>query len=275
MLKRRTLLLAAGALVLINCGSSTTAPSGAAPTTTSVTVVSSSGQVFLGASEVFTAIAVLSNGTQSPAVGGTWSTDAPAIAAVDSPTGRVSGATSGNANISIDYQGKRGTKGIRILPNYQGQWGGTYTVNSCVDTDQFLSTGFCASVFTAGSVLPLAFLFSQTNGSLSGLAALGSIVSSTGTSAISNDGSVVLTMNAALGTTTIVETWTLNIVQAGHLQGTVHVVVTDTTVPGSATIDATLGSTTPQTLARTIGSLPTPGSFDLRALAELLRTPWR
>jgi hypothetical protein len=245
-----------------------------------LTVNSTSTQVFLGASEVFTASASLSNGAQSPVTNGAWTSDAPNVAQVDGPSGRVTGATSGNANISVDYQGKRGTKAIRIIPNYQGGWSGTYTVNSCVDTLQFQSTGFCATVFPGGSVLPFALGFAQNiNGALAGQTAIGSIISNTSTSQIQNDGSTVFPALAPLGsTTTFSETWTMTIVQAGHLAGTLHVVVTDTTISGSGTMDAKLNDATLQTLARTLGLRPAAsavGSFTVRRLADAIRSPWQ
>jgi len=264
-------LLAALLLFSISCGSSSPAPA-PTPTTTGIAVNSSGSQVFLGASEVFTATATLSNGTNTAVSSGTWSSDAPNVAPVDG-TGRVSGSASGSANISVDYQGKRGTKAIRVVPNYQGGWVGAYTVGSCTDTLQFLTTSFCNTVFPVSSVLPFGFAFSQTGTTLSGSTHLGGIASNFATAPVQNDGSVQLPAVAIFGTTTFTETWNFNMPQPGRIAGTLHLVVTDSVVTGSSTMDATLSNTTPQSLARTLGikGVRAPdAAFSVRALLELL-----
>jgi len=228
--------------------------------------------VFRGASEVFTATATLSNGTSTALNSGSWSSDAPNVAPVDG-TGRVSGASSGSANISVDYQGKRGTKAIRVLPNYQGGWAGSYTVGSCTDTLQFQVTGFCNAVFPVSAVLPFGFAFSQSGATLSGSTKLGGLASKFATAPVQNDGSVQLPTVALFGTTTFTETWNINVLQPGHIAGTLHVVVSDSVVLGGATMDATLTNATPQSLAQPLGingARPSNTAFSVQTLLALL-----
>jgi hypothetical protein len=259
----------------INCGGSNPAPV-PSPTTTSVTVNSSASQLFLGASEVFSATATLSNGSTAQVTGAVWSSDAPNVAQVESATGRVTGVASGNANVSVDYQGLRGTKLIRVLPNYQGTWLGTYLIGTCTETLDFQTTGFCAAVFPVGQVRPLTLLFAQSGTTLSGSTALGQILSNFATAPVAADGSVVLPAVAIFGTTTFTETWVINVLQPGRIVGTLHVVVTDSTIAGTGTMDATLGTTSLQSLARVLGvnrRQAADSPFDLRMLAELMIRP--
>jgi hypothetical protein len=271
--RRGRFLFAAVLLLSASCGGSSNPAPAPTPTTTSLTVGSTSSQLFLGASEVFSATATLSNGATAQVNGAVWSSDAPNVAQVDSATGRVTGASSGNANISVDYQGKRGTKAIRVVPNYTGNWTGSYTIASCTDTLQFQTTGFCSAVFPASQVLSLVLLLTQSGSTVSGSAALGQILSNSTSAPVQTDGSVLLPAVALFGNTTFTETWSLNIQQPGRIVGTLHVVITDTIVTGGATMDATLNSTTIQSLARVFGidrAQPSNTSFNVQTLAGLV-----
>jgi hypothetical protein len=262
-------------LFTTSCGSNSS-PAPPSPTTTSVTVNSTSSQVLLGASEAFGAVATLSNGTTVQVTTGSWSTDAPSVAQVDG-SGRVTGAASGTATISVIYQGTRGSKQIRVLPNYQGNWLGSYVVGSCSETQEFQNPDFCGTVFPTGRVFPLVFIFTQSGTALSGTAILGQLASSNSTAPIQNDGSVLLPAIATLSPSTFTETWSLNQTQVGKISGTLHVLITNTTLLGSATMDASLINTNIASSSATastghLHNLTRPQSLD--ALAEMLRVPW-
>src|SRR6185436_17772975 len=102
------------------------------PSVTSVTVSSSSDLLFMGAFEIFTATTNL-----GPATGASWSSDASSIATADSSSGRITGVGTGRATISVDVKGVRGTKLIRVLPNFGGSWSGSYAINDCQSTLNF------------------------------------------------------------------------------------------------------------------------------------------
>src|SRR5262245_28768234 len=124
------LLVTFGTFISAACGGDGGTPAAPTPMVQSVTVASSSDLIFIGASETFTATAAMSSGGTQSVTGGTWGTDSPSVASVDS-TGRVTGVGSGMATIFVDFQGRRGTKLIRGLPNYQGAWSGSYAITGC------------------------------------------------------------------------------------------------------------------------------------------------
>src|SRR5215475_9369199 len=108
-------------LVVSACGSSNPAPA-PTPTVQSITINSPNTNIFLGAVEQMAASANLSNGTsQTPT--GTWGSDNAAVATVNA-TGLVTTVASGRATIFFESNGLRGTKAIRVLPNYGGRWDG-------------------------------------------------------------------------------------------------------------------------------------------------------
>ena len=127
------------------CSGGSTTPAPPAVTVTSITVTSASTMLKVGQTETFTATANMSNGTQQAATG-TWSSDNTGIATVNS-SGLVTIVGAGNANIIMTQSGKSGQKGIRGVPDYQGTWGpGTYRVDSCQNTGDWLSGGFCTQM---------------------------------------------------------------------------------------------------------------------------------
>jgi hypothetical protein len=83
-----------------------------------------------------------------------WSSDSNAVATVEASTGRVTGVANGGVLISVDSGGRRGTKQIRVLPNFQGTWSGSYVVSSCSATGQ-IAGGEPCSTFSPNAVLPM------------------------------------------------------------------------------------------------------------------------
>src|SRR5262245_54838336 len=106
--------------VLASCGSSSSPKTPSTDSVVWIEVNSTNGQVLMGASETCSATAVRSDGSSQTVTGVAWSSDAPAVATVNAATGSVSGVKSGNATISADYQGLRGSKLIAVRPNYAG-----------------------------------------------------------------------------------------------------------------------------------------------------------
>jgi Big-like domain-containing protein len=156
------------------------------PSVTSVTVSSSSDLLFMGAFEIFTATTNL-----GPATGASWSSDALSIATADSSSGRITGVGTGRATISADVKGVRGTKLIRVLPNYGGSWSGSYAINDCQSTSTFAQAGFCSSFFR-GQILNMNLSISQSRDAVTASFALGSLVGSGASGTVSEPGSVPL-----------------------------------------------------------------------------------
>jgi len=205
------LLICATVLTAASCGSSP-----AAPTVKVIAVQSSSGQLFLGVVEAFSAQETLSDGTTRAVTTGTWSSDAPAVASVDS-TGRVTGKASGTATIIVDADGVRGTKLIRVLPNFGGSWSGGIFYGSCSSSGW--SPGCSTIDDTLGHVVTM--VFTQTGDSVTGTIVTPFITSSmSGT--VAADGTLSFTSIGTSNTKTYTETWKLTIVTAGTITGPFH-----------------------------------------------------
>lgn len=217
------------------------APSGAI---VSIAINSSAPTVFLGATETFSAVATYTSGATQTVTGGAWTSDAPAVVGVDG-RGQVIGLANGEATISIDYQGVRGSKHIRVLPNYGGSWIGNYTVVSCTNTEGFADQNVCGN-FNVGQTFQYRLQFTQTADVVSGLTAIGLIGSTTTSSTVNADGSLTFTPQVFVGTVQIDLTWHLTSVVPNVINGTVTQTWTDVTTPGQMVVEGALQSPTKQ-----------------------------
>jgi hypothetical protein len=224
-------------------GKSPAAPS---PTVTTITVTSSTSMMLVGASEVFTATATLSNGATQPVTTGTWGSDASQVAQVEAASGRVTGAGGGEVTIFVDFQGARGSKRIRVVPDYQGNWLGSYVVSSCSQTGGFAAGNACGSTFPNNAALPLQFQFTQSADVLSGRTSLGQVLSDNFSAPIATNGSVSVLVTATNSGLTFAESWNLISTQPGRISGTLRFVLTSTTLSGSVTVEANLINTNKQ-----------------------------
>lgn len=241
------------------------APSG---TVVSITVSSGGSSVYLGGVETFTATATLSTGGTQSLLVGTWSTSSAAIATVDSATGKVTGVANGTVTISLDYQGVRGSKSVRVVPFYAGNWAGSYIVSGCTQAQGFSDTNQCSN-FPIGRSLQYGLQLAQAFDVVSGTTNIGLIGMSGDTETIQPDGSVNLTTNAFAGTTTIVASWTLISQSAGVLGGTLSQHWTDSVITGSMDITATLN---PPTRLSAVGRALDGRREPPRSLAEVVAT---
>ena len=101
------------------------------------------------------------------AASGTWSSGNSNVAAVNN-SGLVEIVGSGYVKISVSYKGKQGSKSIRGLPNYKGEWEGSYVITSCSSSGQVRSIlGFC-NEYKRGVVFPCNFTLNQSQDHVTG-----------------------------------------------------------------------------------------------------------
>ncbi len=200
----------------VSCGDDG-GPAAPTATVTSITVTGAN-LVHIGATEAYTASATLSNGSsQVPTC--VWGGDTLSVATVDQGTGRVTGVASGEITIWCDAQGTRGTKRLRVLPNYQGTWLGSYAIESCEQTGDFARVNFCRD-FTRDRVLPTSANLTQQNDSVSGVFNLGQIQGQQASGPIALDGTLRLSVvHVGTSTFTITSNWVVNSTRAGQIGG--------------------------------------------------------
>lgn len=217
-------------------GDSATGPSG---TPSSITVNSTSDQLHIGATETFSASAVSSGGATQAVTGGVWAGDAPNVASVESNTGRVTGIGSGMVTIFVDYQGARGTKLIRVLPNFQGTWSGSYIVDGCSQSGAFALADICGDTFSANRVLPMSMTNTQSRDAVNGQFALGTIAGS-GTGPIQTHGELNFTGTARSGDLSADTTWSMHSAQPGRISGAASFIMRFAGLSGEARVSVTI-----------------------------------
>jgi hypothetical protein len=219
--KRRVAIGCALAIAAGACNKSKTAPS---PTVTSIAVTSASDLLFIGASETFTATATLSDGSTQNISTAAWGTNEQHVVSVESSSGRVTGVGSGQATVFVDYQGQRGTRSIRGLPNYQGSWSGSYAIRSCQESGTIALAEICRDTFAVNRVLPLDIIATQTRDAATAQLFLGSVAGS-GTGPIQLDGRWLLAATARSGELSIDTVWTLHSATSGRSTGAASFIV--------------------------------------------------
>lgn len=191
----------------------------------------------------------LSTGT-TPAVTTGFTSDTPSVATVTS-AGVVTGVSIGDVTISVDYQGFKASKKVRVLPSYTGIYFGSYTVDSCTETGDFIPVGNCAKV-TAQPTLPLQFASQQSLDltTLAGQFALGSAVGDA-TGAVAPDGALTYGGAFVSGTFRIdVQNFAGSVPAIGQMSGHFEQLWTDSTLTGQVLIKCTIHDMT-----RTSGGL--------------------
>jgi hypothetical protein len=106
------------------CGKST--PAAPSPAVSSLAIAPATDYVKLKGTEKFAVTATYSTGATEP-VAATWSSDNQAVATVDA-SGTVTGVGPGQATITAAYQGKTAARGLRVIPDYAGNWTGSWAV---------------------------------------------------------------------------------------------------------------------------------------------------
>jgi len=194
----------------------------------------------MGQTEQATATATLTSGGTQPISAG-FRSDTPAATVTDA--GLVTAAATGLANIFVVSGGQQGTKSLKIVPDYDGSWFGTYVVSSCTDSGDFRdSIKFCADGFPPGSQLPLTASFSQAMDALTANIMLGAVATNPVTSTIGSDGSVSLATAAIVADNPLRVDVTLRLSSpaAGSIVGTLSQTWTYPGVTGSAQFQANI-----------------------------------
>jgi hypothetical protein len=181
MKKIQTLLLLG--LVAASCGDSGSGPSGA---TTNIAVTLPS-VLKIGETAQATAIATTSGGGAKPLSVG-WRSDSPLVATVDN-TGMVTGVTNGLANIFIVSDGVSGTKSLRVVPNYQGQWAGGFTTSAATPFPSDAYQHMCAE-FVPQTTLLITMTFTQNGQAVNGQFIASGLVPSSFASLVNGDGGI-------------------------------------------------------------------------------------
>ena len=232
------LVLFSVCLTISACGDK--APS--APTVvgpSSVTVSSTSDLLFIGASETFTGTATFAATGAQPLTGATWGTDAPDTVTVEAATGRVTGKASGQATVFADLQGARGTRLVRVLPNYQGAWSGGYSVDTCTESGDAIGSNICVEVFQVGRVLPVQLLMTQTRDAVAAQTFLGTIAGA-GTGPVQSDGMLLLASTSQTGGVSEQTAWRLVSSQPGRATGTMTIILRVSGASGEVRVGSTI-----------------------------------
>lgn len=256
------------------CGGSKSpaAPSTPTPVVQSITVTSPSSMLRIGATETFTATAAMSDGASRPVSGGQWGSDNPAVATVEPTTGRVTGVGSGTATIYVDYQGRRGTKLIRVVPDFQGTWSGSYFINACQQSGDFIILDFCGD-FPPGLVLPTNLVLTQTDDRVEGRFFLGTLAGD-GRGPIDGGGTLTLTGTIASSGLTIDTAWLLRSETVGRATGRFDAVVRAAGAIGEGRIQATIRdlNRTSSSAAFSVGAPAVPATIE-EAIRAMQRRP--
>jgi hypothetical protein len=241
MRQRARLILFVLTALSPGCGSSPVSPFAGPPTLLSISVNLNTPAV--GSTVQATGTANLTGSLTSNITTG-FSGDAPTIATVSS-SGVVTGLAIGDVTISVDYQGMRGSKKVRILPNYAGTFTGSYRVDGCTETQGWIGTGFCSSI-TIGSIFAvgLSTIQSPDLTQVAGVFQLGAQQTSIQSSAVAADGSIAFTSLAVSGTSRLDVSLAGTTPAAGQITGTFVQQYSDQTRSGNARVTCTLLSLT-------------------------------
>jgi hypothetical protein len=217
----RILICFAFVLTLAACsGKSPSTPTAPTPTVTSVAVSIANAILFGGSAEQATATVTMSNGTTQQ-MAGTWTVDNTSIATVDT-TGRVTGQGSGRANVAFNASGISGSTPFRVVPNYQGQWSGSYLITGCAHSGAFAAGNFCAE-FSNNRVFPMNMTLTQgSRDVVEGRTFLGTLQTDLVTGPVETDGAVQFSGIIRSGNSTIDVFWRFNATQPGRMIGSLR-----------------------------------------------------
>lgn len=205
--------------------------------------------------------------------GGTirWGGDAPGVATVDVPTGRVTGVGNGRVTIWAENEGGRTTRGLRGLPSYAGNWSGTYAVDSCQSTGDLAAISFCANFFT-GQIAGIGLNILQTDDRVTGGSlAFGGLNGSLNSGSVSESGQLSLTGSTTMGSVIVaLQNTRFDSPSAGTLTGTFDESWTVTGASGFGLLSCSVRDVTRTSGGPSFGFLR-PGAWAHVTLEEAIR----
>lgn len=248
------------AIVTAACGGSSSSPTSptttaAAATITAVTVTSAASGVWLGQQMQMSAATTLSNGSNNSTPSGTWGTDAPGVATVNS-SGVVTTLGPGDVTVYFDATGGgRGTKRLTVYADFQGTWTGSYQIQSCTHTGYFQATNFCGS-FAVGQVLPFSITATISNsGVVTANWLLGSLnFGPTSGTAGAFFSSVTLSATHFDTSLPSASVWQLTQTSPNRISGTLQVTFTSSSYVGSGIFSGPITSFTKSLISSSIGA---------------------
>ena len=232
VLAATTLAFGTAALVAASCGGNKTPTTPTPPpvTVTTVTLSTSTDMLKVGERVTFAATALHSDGSNATVTD--WSSDTPSVATVDAASGLVTGVSAGQATIIARHDGVTGTKLVRVVPDYQGTWSGTYRVTNCTDSGDFATFGWCS--ITLGLRGSITISLSQFRDSVTGTLALNEVTGPV-SGPIAINGAITLSGIAVSGdASATLSNWNTNAASPGSMTGSFQFRITSTGLSGSA-----------------------------------------
>lgn len=189
-----------------------------------------------------TAVATLNNGDAKPLSTG-WRSDTPAVATVTN-AGLVTGVANGRATIYITSDAVQGTKSLRVVPNYHGQWTGSYRIDRCTPFPTQAYNAFCSG-YSPGTAISLSMTFTQNGEVVNGQFIAGGLVSTGFVSVLNDEGRAEVRATNVTFPYQYEFTWQLAVQTSGQIGGTVLLVRSGNAgLVGGANIDGTIVSLT-------------------------------
>lgn len=143
------------------------------------------------------------------------------------------------------------------IPNYGGNWNGTYTVTGCNQTGGVALANICSSL---GNTPPYQFNLTQSDRNVSGSFSLGSIGFPSTGGTVGQDGSLALSATSISNGITIVVNWALNL-PATAIAGTITQNWQSSTLSGSVVVTGSINNAIRSNLAPSFAPRP-PSSLD-------------
>jgi hypothetical protein len=140
--------------------------------------------------------------------------------------GLVTGVSNGTATIYVIHAGRQGQQQVRVLPNYQGQWRGSYIIRSCVGTTTVF-VNICNDQLAVNRVYPTSMTLTQTGESISGQVFLGQIPFGNFSAPITGQGDVTFTVTNANSSDafSVLLTYRINAAVDGRITGRLSEIV--------------------------------------------------
>lgn len=134
--------------------------------------------------------------------------------------------------------GGKSTDPSERIPDYAGNWSGTYTITGCTQSGGVALANICGSL---GSTPPYSFALTQSSRNVSGSFALGSIQFPSTGGSIASDGSLALSATTNQNGIIVIVNWALNM-PASVITGTITQNWTSTTLSGSAAVAGSINN---------------------------------